>query len=126
MTFAKIDDNFLGHTKAKRARKLGGSEAIDLWLAIRLYCGRELTDGFIPEDMVSSCGGPEHPRTVRKALDALCKAGLLEWVSGPSAQQVGEQEPSKCSGSADQVQWVSGPSAVGQRTKCPASGGARA
>lgn len=82
MTFAKIDDNFLNHTKTKRARRLGGSAAIDLWLAIRLYCGRELTDGFIPGDMLGSCGGPEHPKTVAKALGALLESGLLEVASG--------------------------------------------
>jgi hypothetical protein len=82
MTFAKIDDNFMGHTKTKRARREGGSAAIDLWLAMRLYCGRELTDGFVPGDMLSEIDGPSKQSEVERAIVGLVKSGLVEEVEG--------------------------------------------
>ena len=46
MTWAKVDDRFHGHSKARRAR-----EALALWVLAMSWCADELTDGAVPRDM---------------------------------------------------------------------------
>jgi predicted Rdx family selenoprotein len=46
VTWAKVDDRFHGHSKARRAR-----EALALWVLAMSWCADELTDGAVPKDM---------------------------------------------------------------------------
>lgn len=46
MSWAKVDDRFHGHSKARRAR-----EALALWVLALAWCADELTDGAVPRDM---------------------------------------------------------------------------
>ena len=82
-----VKDEFLGSAKTKLARKLGGSDAIVMWLALKTYCAVNLTDGFIPDEAIRDLEGA--PRNKQKSLTALSlcgpklpeggrKAGLVE------------------------------------------------
>jgi hypothetical protein len=52
MTWFKVDDGLYGHPKAMSA----GLEAMGLWTLCGSYCGRYLTDGFVPATYVRSLG----------------------------------------------------------------------
>jgi hypothetical protein len=82
MSWLELDDGILDHPKFIRAVKLGGSEAVHLWLGIRAYCGKLLTDGFVPEDMIDEVRGPKDPKRRALALEALRAAGLLDLAEG--------------------------------------------
>jgi len=60
---------------------MAGSEAVHLWLGLRAYCARYLTDGHIPTDMLDEVRGPKG-RKRSEALAALAHVGLLEKVEG--------------------------------------------
>jgi len=77
MSWLELDDGILDHPKFIRAAKLGGSEAIHLWLGLRAYCGKHLTDGAIPKDMLDEVRGPANPKKRAAALAALVTVGLL-------------------------------------------------
>lgn len=74
----ELDDGILDHPKFIRAVKLGGSEAIHLWLGLRAYCAKLLTDGKVPGDMVDEVRGPKDPKRRAAALAALVTAGLID------------------------------------------------
>jgi len=76
-----LDDGILEHPKFIRAVNMAGSEAVHLWLGLRAYCGRYLTDGFIPADMVDEVRGPKG-KARRAALDALIAVGLVDAEDG--------------------------------------------
>ena len=78
MSWIELDDGILDHPKFIRAVKLGGSEAVHLWLGIRAYCAKLLTDGKVPSDMLDEVRGPKDSRRRAAALDALVTVGLLE------------------------------------------------
>ena len=78
MSWLELDDGILEHPKFVRAIKLAGSEAVHLWLGLRAYCGKHLTDGFVAEDMMDEVKGPKDPEKRAAALDALFEVGLLE------------------------------------------------
>ncbi len=78
MTWAEVDDGFLSHPKTVKAVQLGGSAAIHLWLALRLYSGKHLTDGLIDSFMVVELSLGLHSRTRKRALAALLESGLLD------------------------------------------------
>ncbi len=82
MSWLELDDGILDHPKFIRAVKLGGSEAVHLWLGMRAYCGKLLTDGFIPEDMVDEVRGPRDPKKRAAALEALRSARLVDPAEG--------------------------------------------
>jgi hypothetical protein len=82
MSWLELDDQILAHPKFIRAVKLGGSEAIHLWLGLRAYCGQLLTNGFIPEDMLDEVRGPTNPKSRAKAMAALKTVGLLDQIEG--------------------------------------------
>jgi hypothetical protein len=82
VSWLELDDRILEHPKFIRAIKLGGSEAVHLWLGLRAYCGQNLTDGFIPEDMLDEVRGPSDPRKRAKALASLRTVGLLDEAPG--------------------------------------------
>jgi hypothetical protein len=76
MTWIKIDDRILDHEKFVRAVRIGGSEAVHLWFGLRAWCAQNLSDGFVPRDMVAEVRGPKRGRD--KALGALVEVGLVE------------------------------------------------
>jgi len=82
MTWLEVDDGILDHPKFIRAVKLGGSEAVHLWLGIKAYCNKQLTDGFIPTDMLDEVRGPKDPKKRAIALEALRTAKLLDDAEG--------------------------------------------
>jgi hypothetical protein len=82
LSWLELDDGILDHPKFIRAVKLGGSEAIHLWLGIKAYCGKQLTDGLVPEDMLDEVRGPRDPKKRAAALVALKTVGLLDPAEG--------------------------------------------
>jgi hypothetical protein len=74
----ELDDQILNHPKFIRAVKIGGSEAIHLWLGMRAYCSQNLTDGFIPSDMLDEVRGPKSEKARRSAMAALVEVNLVE------------------------------------------------
>lgn len=82
MSYIELDDGILDHPKFIRARKLGGSEAIDLWLGLRSYCAKLLTDGFVPADMLDEVRGPKDQKKRTAALQALREVRLLDEATG--------------------------------------------
>ncbi len=77
-----LDDKLLDHPKFIRAAKRGGSEAVHMWLGLRQYVAQNLSDGFIPEDMVDEVRGPPAGRKREAALAVLREVGLLEGAAG--------------------------------------------
>jgi hypothetical protein len=86
MSWLGLDDGILDHPKFIRAVNMSGSEAIHLWLGLRAYCGKHLTDGFIPADMVDEVRGPKG-KARERVLATLVHVGLLE-QSGPGGYQM--------------------------------------
>lgn len=82
MSKVELDDQILDHPKFVRAVKLAGSDAIFLWLGLRSYCSKLLTDGFIPADMADEVRGPRDQKRRAAALDALRTVNLVENVDG--------------------------------------------
>jgi hypothetical protein len=72
-----LDDGILDHPKFIRAVRLGGSGVIHLWLGLRVYCAKNLTDGVIPGDMLDEVRGPKG-KARADALRVLIEVGLLE------------------------------------------------
>jgi hypothetical protein len=83
VAWIRIDDGFNDPPKFVRARRLGGSAAIDMWLSMMAWSSRHLTDGVIPLDMLDAIEGPRG-RHRRRALDALIGASLCS-LDGPDA-----------------------------------------
>lgn len=82
MTWIELDDRILEHPKFLRAVNAGGSDAVHLWLGIKAYCNQQLTDGFVPDDILTEVRGPRDPKRRKAALEALRNAGLLEAAEG--------------------------------------------
>jgi hypothetical protein len=91
MTWFKVDDTLAFHRKAVAA----GNAAMGLWVRAGSWCSQQLTDGFVPDDMIASLGNSGQAKR-------LVAAGLWERVDGgyrfwqwderqPSREQV-EQE----------------------------------
>lgn len=72
MAWFKVDDKLHSHPKRHRA----GLRAMGLWVVAGSWCGDQLTDGFVPTDMLMALGG--------KPADAaaLVTAGLWVVVDG--------------------------------------------
>lgn len=81
MSWMDLDDKLLDHPKFIRAVKRGGSEVVHLWLGLRQYVAQQLTDGFIPDDMVDEVRGP-HGRKREQALAVLREVGLVDAAEG--------------------------------------------
>jgi len=81
MSWLELDDGILDHPKFIRAVKLGGSEAVHLWLSVKAYCNKQLTDGHVPEDMLDEVRGPKDAKKRATALAALIEVNLLEKVA---------------------------------------------
>ncbi|HTJ17797.1 MAG TPA: hypothetical protein VL494_13550 [Steroidobacteraceae bacterium] len=78
MSWIELDDGILDHPKFVRAIKLAGPEALFLWLGLRVYCAKYLTDGFVPDDMLDEVRGPRDPEKRAAAMAALFEVELLE------------------------------------------------
>jgi hypothetical protein len=65
MPWFPVDDGFAFHHKAVRA----GNAAIGLWTRAGSWCAQQLTDGYVPDDMVAVLGTPAQ-------AERLVKAGL--------------------------------------------------
>ena len=82
--WSKLDDALIDHRKIFTAGRLIGSKngpaiALGFYTVGLLWSNKHLTDGFLPEDVVSGFSHVEHPRSI---ADALAKAALLDKVSG--------------------------------------------
>lgn len=69
MPWFNVDDGFAFHRKTVRA----GNAAVGLWTRAGSWCAQQLTDGFIPDDVVSVLGTPSQ-------AERLVRAGLWERV----------------------------------------------
>jgi hypothetical protein len=71
-----IKEEFIGGEKYRRAVKLGGNDAIAMWLALKCYCSQHPdTEGFVPAEVLADLPGA--PRRAGKALQALSDCGRL-------------------------------------------------
>ena len=101
MAWVKIDDRMPEHPKMLQVRD---SDALWLHVCALCYCNRNLTDGFVHDDIVARLSGSKRPR---QAVSKLVAAGLWHEVSGgfvihdylefqPSREDVtGEREKGK-------------------------------
>ncbi len=71
MPWFKVDDQLAFHRKALMA----GNAAMGLWVRAGSWAAQQLTDGIIPDDLLSSLGS-------RYQADRLVKAGLWEREPG--------------------------------------------
>jgi hypothetical protein len=69
-----IKEEFLTSDKVRRAVDLAGSDAVVMWLALKLYVAENLTDGFIPEEEIPKLKGAPRRRRNR-ALQSLVDCG---------------------------------------------------
>jgi hypothetical protein len=83
-------EEFVGCPKWVRAIKLAGSDAIVMWLALKLYAATHPTNGFIPDEEIGTLRGA--PRNPRKALKALVDCGALN-VEGNRGAGLVDQAP---------------------------------
>lgn len=71
-----LKEEFVGGEKWRRAVKLGGSDSIVMWLALKCYASQHpTTEGFVPDENIDDLPGA--PRKPRKALEALTECGRL-------------------------------------------------
>jgi len=90
VSWAKVDDRFHGHSKARRAR-----EALALWVLALAWCADELTDGAVPRDMpdllLPGLGEAFAAKLVEVGLWELTASGYQfhDWLDyQPSARKV--------------------------------------
>lgn len=74
MPYFGVDDGFAFHRKAVKA----GNAAIGLWTRAGAWSNHQLTDGFVPSDMVDVLGTPAQ-------AERLVKAGL--WITADGGYQ---------------------------------------
>lgn len=71
-----IKEEFVGGEKHSRAMKIGGGDAIAMWLALKCYASlHPAAEGFIADEDIDTLAGA--PRRPRKALQALVECGRL-------------------------------------------------
>ncbi len=70
-----IKEEFVGCAKITRAVELAGWQALGLWLAMKAYAAENLTDGFVPDEVIPKLRGA--PKNARKVLAALVACGPL-------------------------------------------------
>lgn len=93
MPWFRVDDNLAFHHKVVAA----GNPAIGLWARAGSLCAQQLTDGFVPDHMVTALG------TVAQA-NRLVAAGLWRRVEGGYRfHEWGERQPSKTSVEAERA-----------------------
>ncbi|MGW1680525.1 hypothetical protein [Saccharopolyspora sp. NPDC002376] len=90
MPWFPVDDGFAFHRKAVRA----GNAAIGLWTRAGSWCAQQLTDGFVPEDMVTVLGTtPQAEKLVRAGLWVRAEGGYQfhQWTENgrnPTREEV--------------------------------------
>jgi hypothetical protein len=81
--WSKLDDALIDHRKIFRAGRLIGKNgpaiALGFYTVGLLWSNKHLSDGFLPEDVVSGFPHVDQPHSI---ADALVKAELLEKVAG--------------------------------------------
>jgi hypothetical protein len=71
-----VKEEFLGSVKVKAAVRIGGWEAIALWLALKGYVSAGNTGGFIPTEVISDL--PGIPKNWDKAMKGLMGCGKIQ------------------------------------------------
>jgi hypothetical protein len=90
MPWFNVDDGFAFHRKAVRA----GNSALGLWVRAGSWCAQQLTDGFVPEEMVEVLGtASQAQRLVAAGLWSKVEDGYVfhEWTDSgrnPSRSEV--------------------------------------
>ena len=93
MPWFKVDDNLAFHHKVVAA----GNPAMGLWCRAGSLCAQQLTDGFIPDHMISALG-------TRTQAERLVACGLWEHAEGGyKFHGWGERQPSRDSVEADRA-----------------------
>lgn len=82
MSWLELDDAILDHPKFVRLVTMVGGDGPFLWLGLRAYCGKQLTDGFVPDDMLVDVRGPRDAKKRAAALAALRGVKLLDEADG--------------------------------------------
>jgi hypothetical protein len=96
VTWFRVDDTFSTHPKVLRA----GNAALGLWARAGSWSAAQLTDGFVPTDMVAVLGGRKSD--VAKLIDV----GLWEPVHGGYKFHQWEQyQPTRKQVEADRAAW---------------------
>lgn len=93
MPWFKVDDTLAYHAKIVRA----GNAAVGMWARAGAWCSQQLTDGFVPDDVVTTMGR-------RSDAQKLVDAGL--WIrveGGYQFHQWSERQPSRESVEADRA-----------------------
>lgn len=93
MTWFKVDDDLTFHQKVVKA----GNAAMGLWVRAGAWCSQQLTDGFVPDNMIELIGSPAQRRKLVTAelwveVDGGCV--FYGWNKNgrqPSAQSVREK-----------------------------------
>lgn len=78
VTWIELDDGILDHPKFVRAVAKGGGDVVHLWLGLRAYCSKNLSNGLIPSDMIDDVRGPRDPEKRATALAVLREVKLLD------------------------------------------------
>jgi len=85
MPWFRVDDNLALHPKTIRV----GNAAVGMWVRSGSWCAQQLTDGFIPDQMVRVFGGPA-------LAEKLVRAGFwLKVDGGYQFHEWGERQPSR-------------------------------
>ena len=96
MAWFKVDDKLHSHPKRHRA----GLRAMGLWVVAGSWCGDQLTDGFIPRDMLTALGGK--PADAKALVDA----GLWEArPDGWSFHDWAGQNPTRYDVETQRAEW---------------------
>jgi hypothetical protein len=85
MPWFRVDDNLAFHHKVVAA----GNAAIGLWVRAGALCAQQLTDGFVPDHMITALDG-------RRYVERLVEVGL--WTPAPGGYQFHEwtdRQPTK-------------------------------
>lgn len=102
MTWFKVDDNLAFHPKAVMA----GNAAMGLWVRSGSWVAQQLTDGFVPLDIVRSIGsGGQSEKLVEAGLWLPCGKGFEfhEWAA-PGRQPTRAQVEQKRETAAKRLQ----------------------
>jgi hypothetical protein len=78
----ELDDQILNHPKFIRAIDAGGSDVWLLWCGLRAYCAQQLSDGFIPNDMLLEVRGPRDAKKRKAAMQVLKDKQLVHDAPG--------------------------------------------
>lgn len=93
MPWFKVDDNFAFHAKAVAA----GNPAVGLWSRAGAWCAQQLTDGFVPDHILTAIG-------TKAQADKLVAVGLWKRVEGGHEfHEWHDRQPSRVDVEADRA-----------------------